>query len=318
MAESSVSEKSLDHKVVTCILYHDLKRDIKKLIEILSQNKLTDILIILDGLTEIKEKNNLIELNKKLKFLSFEEKKGISFCRNEALKYAKENQYYILIFIDSDATPTNNFIRNHIKYHIDYKNIPILGGGVIPSFLQKKTNLWQKLDGYMSWFCSVPLNKVIKIDFPYHIATTNFSVKVDFLKKENIEFDRNQITGEDADFCLKTLKLNYSILLVPNTEVFHNDRENLRGFFYHQIEWAKHHYIRYNKIFLNYYNNKFIWIFFVLLYTFCIPLVAFVITLLNVRPWLRKDKKIVPYIIPIYLVRIVLCFCTLQGLFSKK
>ena len=49
MAKSSVPKESLDQKVITCILYHDQKRDIKNLIEILSQNELTDILIILDA-----------------------------------------------------------------------------------------------------------------------------------------------------------------------------------------------------------------------------------------------------------------------------
>ena len=318
MAKSSVPKKSLDQKVITCILYHDQKRDIKNLIEILSQNELTDILIILDGLSDIKEKNQLIELNKDLKFLSFDQKKGISFCRNEALRHAKKNEYFILIFIDSDATPTSNFVNNHIKYHKEYKNVPILGGAVIPSFLQKQTNFWQTLDGYMSWFCSVPLNKVTKINFPYHVATTNFSTKVNFLKKENIEFDKDQITGEDADFCVKALKLNYPILLIPNTEVYHNDRENFRDFFNHQIEWAKHHYIRYNKIFLNYFKSKFIWIFFVIIYTIFIPVIALVITILNIKPWLRKDKKIIPFIIPIYFARIILSFYTLRGIFNKK
>ena len=318
MAKSSIPKESLDQKVITCILYHDLKRDIRNLIKILSQNKLTDILIILDGLSEIKEKNQLIELNKELKFLSFQDKKGISFCRNEALKYARENQYFILIFIDSDATPTNNFVGNHIRYHNEYKDVPILGGGVIPSFVQKQTNFWQTLDGYMSWFCSVSLNKVIKINFPYHIATTNFSVKVDFLKKENIEFDKDQTTGEDAEFCLKTFKRKYSILLVPNTEVYHNDRENLKDFFIHQIEWAKHHYIRYNKTFLKNFKSKFIWMIFVLIYMILTPIIALIITILNIKPWLKKDKKIIPYIVPIYFVRLFLCFCTLLEVFNKK
>ena len=318
MAKYSVPKESLNQKVITCILYHDQKRKIKNLIEILSRNEPTDILIVLDGLSEIEEKDQLLKLNKNLNFLSFKQQKGISFCRNVALKYAKENEYFILIFIDSDAIPTNNFVSNHIKYHKEYENVPILGGGVIPSFLQKKTNIWQTLDGYMSWFCSVPLNKTVKINFPYHIATTNFSIKVSFLKKENLEFDIDQITGEDADFCLKTLKLNYSILLIPNSEVYHNDRENFRDFFNHQFDWSEHHYIRYKKMFLNHFKSKLVWIIFALIYFISIPITALIITILNIKPWLRKDKKIVPLIIPIYFIRIILCFYTLRGIYNKK
>lgn len=71
-------------------------------------------------------------------------------------------------------------------------------------------------------------------------------------------------------------------------------------------------------MFLNHFKSKLVWIIFALIYFISIPITALIITILNIKPWLRKDKKIVPLIIPIYFIRIILCFYTLRGIYNKK
>ena len=44
-------------------------------------------------------------------------------------------------------------------------------------------------------------------------------------------------------------------------------------------------------MFLNHFKSKLVWIIFALIYFISIPITALIITILNIKPWLRKDKK---------------------------
>ena len=132
MGKSFISKKTIEQNIV-CILYHNILIDLSKLIKSLSDFKKINIHIIVDGLKDIKNEKKIRKLSKNIK-ISFLKKKGISYCRNYALKHAIKNKYKILLFLDSDILPEKKLFLNHLKFHNKFQNIPILAGGVIPTF----------------------------------------------------------------------------------------------------------------------------------------------------------------------------------------
>ena len=116
--------------------------------------------------------------------------------------------------------PEKKIVQNHLKFHNKYKNIPLLGGAVIPSFFKKNSNIWEILDGCLSWFTSIDTiyNKIVKK--PYHLPTCNLSIKNNFLNKHKISFDENLKTGEDVDLCNKVREKNGKLMLIKMQE-FH-------------------------------------------------------------------------------------------------
>ena len=252
MAKPSAPKKTRSIKrVLISILYHDQSIDLIKLIDKIKINKKDDLLIIFDNVNN--HSLNLV-LKKKYKniklFFGYRKIKKVPYYRNIALKKAIPN-YEILLFLDSDILPCKNIIDKHYKSHKKYKEIPLIAGSVKPSFLIKKKTFWEKIDGCMSWFCSLEPKKNMTVKYPYHLATANISMKINFMKNYNIKFDNNLITGEDVDLCNKIRRLKRDIMIVKNIQVVHKDRIQLNSFLEHQKHWAKHHY------YLRYKNNFF-------------------------------------------------------------
>ena len=95
MGKSFISKKTLEHSIV-CILYHNKLVDLSRLIKSLLNFKKINIHIIVDGLRNINNEKKIRKLSKKIK-ITFLKKKGISYCRNYALKYAIKDDYKILL-----------------------------------------------------------------------------------------------------------------------------------------------------------------------------------------------------------------------------
>ncbi len=302
-------------RVLVCILYHDRSIDLIKLLDKIKLNKKDDLLIIFDNLNEsslniiLKKKYRNIKL-----FFGTRKLKKVPYYRNIALNKAS-SKYEILLFLDSDVLPKKNIIENHYKYHKKYVDIPLIGGSVKPSFLIDQKTFWEKIDGCMTWFCSLEPKKNTIVKFPYHLATANISMKVKFLKANNIKFDNNLITGEDVDLSNKIRNIK-EIMLAKNMEVIHRDRTELASFLEHQKNWGKHHYyIRYKNNILFKKRGIIFYILFFLFYPFLAPFISIIATYYNMKALMKFKITLVSLSIIIYLVYLYKCLYTYAELF---
>ena len=324
MGQLSTPKKARSIKrVLISIIYHDLGTDLIKLLDKIKINKRDDLLIIFDNI-------NNDSLNKLLKkkyknirlFFGSRKVKKVPYYRNIALKKAIPN-YEILLFLDSDVLPCKNIVEGHYNNHKKYKEIPLIAGGVKPSFLVNQKTFWEKIDGCMSWFCSLEPKKNMIVNYPYHLATANISMKVNFINKNKIKFNNNLITGEDVDFCNKIKNLKKDIMIAKNLQVIHQDRTKLNSFLEHQKNWGKHHYhLRYkNNILFKKKNYLFYPLFFVF-YPFLAPLISLVATYYNIKALIKFKPSLIKLSIIIYLMYVYKSFYTYIELFidlkSKK
>jgi len=290
MAKFNLSKKAIINNLLVCILYHNIKIDLYNLLEKL-KNRKTKILVIVDGKINIKNKKKIQKKFKNIKFLYIKKKTTISYKRNIGLKYAKLRSK-IILFLDSDIIPLGNLIKNHLKYHNIYKNVPILGGAVVPSFYKNRFNLFEFLDGILSWFTSVKSNKNKTIESPYHLPTCNMSIKIELVNKHKIFFDDNLVTGEDVDFCNQFRNINKKIMYVKNSEVYHEDRKLIIPFIKHHLQWGRHqYYTLYEKKYSQIFGKFIFFLIFLIFYPLLFPVINFLSTILVIAPWIKYKKK---------------------------
>ena len=324
MGKLTTSKKTRSIKrVLVSILHHDRATNLIELLDKIKINKKEDLLINFDNIND--NSLNLI-LKKKYKniklFFGSRKIKKVPYYRNIALKKAIPN-YEILLFLDSDILPCKNIIEKHYNNHKKYKEIPLIAGSVKPSFLVNKKTFWEKVDGCMSWFCSLEPKKNMIVNYPYHLATANISMKIKFVNKHNIKFDNSLITGEDVDFCNKIRNLKKDIMIVKNIQVIHKDRLQLNSFLEHQKNWGKHHYhLRYKNNILfkkNYYSFYFL---FFTLYPLLSPFISLIATYYNMKALIKFKPSLIGLSAIIYIFYMYKSFYTYKELFvdlkSKK
>ena len=310
MAKYNLFKKTKLKKVLVCILYHDTKINLFSLIKKIELNENHIILIIVDGKKFIKNKKKILSLNKKIKFIYSLKKKTVAYNRNLGLHNAK-NKFDIILYLDSDVIPEKKIITKHLKYHNQYINIPLLGGVVIPSFFKNDFNLWEILDGCLSWFTSIDNNLNKMINKPYHLPTCNLSIKINFLTKNKISFDEKLKTGEDVDLCNKIRDKNGKIMLIKNTSVLHNDRKNFKGFFNHHANWGRHqYYTLYKKKYFDIIGKNFFNITFLFVYPFLMPIINLIATFLIIFPWIKFKLRFALLLIPAYAIHLIKGFFT--------
>ncbi len=324
MGKLSTPKKARSIKrVLISIIYHDLSTDLIRLLDKIKINKNDDLLIIFDNINNdplnklLKKKYKNIRL-----FFGSRKVKKVPYYRNIALKKAT-SKYEILLFLDSDVLPCKNIVEGHYSNHKKFKEIPLIAGGVKPSFLVNQKTFWEKIDGCMSWFCSLEPKKNMIVNYPYHLATANISMKVNFINKNKIKFNNNLITGEDVDFCNKIKNLKKDIMIAKNLQVIHQDRTKLNSFLEHQKNWGKHHYhLRYkNNILFKKKEYLFYPLFFVF-YPFLAPLISLIATYYNIKALIKFKPSLIKLSIIIYLMYVYKSFYTYIELFidlkSKK
>lgn len=159
--------------------------------------------------------------------------------RDLAIKYA---QGEILAFLDDDAYPKKNWLKNAIK-HFENENIAAVGGPAITpqgdSLLQKASACVFEsfLGGGNCRYRYLPFKKVFFVDdFP----SVNFLIRTDIFKKLN-GFDNTFWPGEDTKLCLNiTKKLNKKIIYDPKVQVFHHRRKGFRSHLKQVCNYALH------------------------------------------------------------------------------
>ena len=317
MAKYHSFKKTKLKKVLVCILYHDIEVNLYSLIKKIDLDKNHTLLIIVDGKKTINNKKKILKINNKIKFIYSIKKKTVAYNRNLGITFAKKN-YDLILFLDSDVIPEKRIIQNHLNFHNKYNNVPLLGGAVIPSFLKNSFNIWEILDGCLSWFTSIDTsyNKIIKK--PYHLPTCNLSIKTNFLNKHKIIFDENLKTGEDVDLCNKIREKDGQLMLIKNARVLHQDRKTFKDFFVHHTKWGRHQfYTLYKKKYFKLLGGTYFNLIFMFFYPIFMPIINLVSTFLTVFPWIRFRIIFVIFIIPTYIVHLIKGFFTYLEFLKK-
>lgn len=178
-----------------------------------------EVLVVCDKKVNIGNEKTRLILTGSLKETGPAEK------RDWALKKATGE---IIAFIDDDAYPHKDWLKNAIPYFTN-KTIGAVGG---PGLTPRADDFWQQAGGaiYESFLGSgmyryrfVP-QKLRKVDdFPAY----NLLIKKDVLDKIG-GFNSTYYGGEDTKVCLEIVKAGYTILYAPNVVVFHHRRRLFR------------------------------------------------------------------------------------------
>jgi len=183
--------------------------------------------------------------NKNIFLIRHLENQGVSAARNSGIDWCRQRDIDIIIMIDSDCRPENNMISEHLRLHAAHPEAAVIGGRIVG----EGKSFWAKLDGITSWIHASPHGVVDAtqeefrvVEHPYHLATTNFSVKLKQLPARKFIFDERLMTGEDCLLIRELRKLKKGVFFSAVPKIFHRDRETFRDVFRHHYAWGHHQY----------------------------------------------------------------------------
>lgn len=157
--------------------------------------------------------------------------------RDMALTYAEGEIY---AFIDDDAYPRADWLKNAVRYFED-SDVGAVGG---PAVTAPEDDVWQQASGkiYESFLCSggyvyryLPKAEREVDDLP----SVNLIVRRDIFEKVG-GYDSNYYPGEDTKLCLDIVECGKKILYSPDVLVYHHRRRVFRQHLKQATNYAKH------------------------------------------------------------------------------
>ena len=288
-----------------CIIipFYQRLEPLRRCLEALISQKLanTEILLVNDGTSvELVEKalQELLVLPC-INLINLEANRGVAAARNTAIQWCREHDIEIVLMIDSDCLPGEKFIEQHLLLHLDNRDAACFGGGIIGV----GDSFWAKLDKVMSWVHSLPYGNVREVHHPYHLPTTNFSVKMSMLPREGPVFDGRLLTGEDALLIRSFRKQGKPVMFSPEPHIYHFDRETMLDVFRHHYVWGYHQYFiqlggdMSPRSFNPWYRALFLTAF-----TPCLIFFALLGAVLNTLPWIRYKPKYLLFFPLVFIV----------------
>ncbi len=157
----------------------------------------------------------------KVKVISMKGKPAVK--RNLGMKKSKADFY---AFIDSDAYPRKDWLKNALKYFEDEK-IGIVGG---PNLTPPNSSFWERVSGHVleNFFATLFANiryKIARNRFVKELPSCNYISR----KEASEDYDPSYLTAEDSKFCFDCLKKGYKILYAGEVIVYHHRRDTLKG-----------------------------------------------------------------------------------------
>lgn len=157
--------------------------------------------------------------------------------RDMALQYAEGE---IFAFIDDDAYPREDWLKNAVKY-FDNPEVGAVGG---PAVTAPEDDVWQQASGkvYESFLCSggyvyryLPREEREADDLP----SVNLIVRRDVFEKIG-GYDSDYYPGEDTKLCLDIVESGMKIIYSPDVLVYHHRRRVFRQHLKQATNYAKH------------------------------------------------------------------------------
>ncbi|HOX96026.1 MAG TPA: glycosyltransferase family 2 protein [Candidatus Woesebacteria bacterium] len=158
----------------------------------------------------------LIKQFPKVKFLFSKTNLGFAGGNNIGIKYALNNHADYLLLINNDATvESKHFFQKLLKTKGDIisPKVEYLNQG------KKIYDYGGKVDYLFGR--NYHLNKITKVK-PDYFSGVCLLIKTSVFNKLNGLDDRYFLYFEDADFCLKAIKLGYKINYCPSVKIFHH------------------------------------------------------------------------------------------------
>ena len=158
--------------------------------------------------------------SKKLRIIETGDKKP-AFKRNFGMLNAK-GKYYA--FIDSDAYPRRDWLKNAVKYFEDEK-IGLVGGSNLTPL---DANIAEKISGYVlsNFFVSGRASiryKIARNRCTKELPSCNYIVRAELSPKYIDGF----LTAEDSKFCFDISDKRYKIFYANDVVVFHHRRDSI-------------------------------------------------------------------------------------------
>ena len=143
------------------------------------------------------------------------------YKRNIAINNSKAD---IVAFIDSDAYPRRDWLKNALKY-FESEDTGVVGG---PNLTPPDNTAFQKASGDIM---SSPVAtgafslryKHDKARMVNELPSCNLLVRKEMIKKIG-NFDTGLLTAEDAKLCFEIKKFGKKIIYAPEVQVFHHRR----------------------------------------------------------------------------------------------
>ncbi len=226
------------------------------------------------------------------------ENRGVAAARNTGLDWCRHASVQIVLMIDSDCEPSPDFISEHLRMHADDPDATAIGASVEGI----GEGFWAHLDRVMTWV-HLTTGEPCEVRHPYHLGTTNFSVKLAHLPARRAVFDERLNTGEDALLIRELRRAGRRVLLSPTPRIVHRDRESFRGLLWHHYQYGQHQYFVQlggdlsPRCFHPAYRAAFVLAFLPIL-----PLFALAGSVLNLVPWLRQHPSYARYYPFMYLL----------------
>ena len=177
-----------------------------------------EILVVCDQKIKLPKQPNL-----KL-ILTGKTRTGPAEKRDLAIQIAKGE---LCAFIDDDAYPHQDWLRNAVS-HFGDKQIAAVGG---PGLTPPEDNFWEQITGLicLSPLCGGPTQhrfKKAKATLVEDYPAYNLIIKKEVLKQVG-GYGSYFYGGEDTFLCLKIIKAGFKILYNPEVMVYHHRRRLL-------------------------------------------------------------------------------------------
>src|SRR5262249_16415337 len=193
-----------------------------------------------------------------------------------------------------------DFVDRHLAHHRTHPEALCVGGAVEG----RGDGFWAYLDGILSWFTSVPRPDCL-VNPPYHLPTTNLSLKLRERCRDLICFDARLRTGEDVALLEDLRRAGEIVRFCSLPHVVHRDRTGFAAVLRHQYRWGLHTFVvRLRRP----PASPVLRLAFALAFIPLAPAYAAFATWLTMRLWLayrRRDWPLVPLVYLAYLAKSV-------------
>lgn len=174
-----------------------------------------------------------------VKYIPLPEKQGISFNRNQGIKYAGGD---IIVFIDDDCWAHPAWLKELVAPLQDEKVMAVTSGTKIPP-----SNLLGDCISALGFpgGGSLGFEKVWKVSaegFTNHLAVGNCAIKKELFSKLGGFDEQMKYGAEDAEFSYRLEKAGIPIKYVPGAFAYHEARTTLRSFIQWQLRRGKANY----------------------------------------------------------------------------
>ncbi len=156
-------------------------------------------------------------------------KKNLRFAggNNIGIKYAIENAFDSILFLNNDTIVKENFLSEFVKYFSQNENIGICGGKIF--YYSEPQKIWFA-GGKINWFSGLTkhvgirkmdcdkFNQIMETDY---VSGCCMLVKKSVFEKIGLLDENYFIYGEDADFSLRAKKFGFKLFYIPSSIIWH-------------------------------------------------------------------------------------------------